>query len=165
MDCAWRALYVYLPLHLVLYVLSPSMSRQILFENILRSCAFLATYVTLAWYSGCVVSRLFPRIPFTRNSTILHLWVGGLATGLERPRRQSELAVYCLTYAIDSLWNRFKTTDIGKNAHLPVGFLLVFSIAVLAQHHRQQPSFVTDWLLELYPHKHMTKKAEKEIKP
>jgi len=117
----------------------------------------------LAWYSGCVVCRLFPTIPFTRNSTFFHLWVGGLATELERPRRQSELAMYCLVYAIDSMWNYFKTTERGKNAQLPVGLLLVVSMAVLSQYHRQQPSFVTNWLLELYPHKHSTDKKEEKM--
>lgn len=140
------------------------MSAEILLVNVIRSCAFLATYVTLAWSSGCFVSKIFPKIPFSRFSTFLHLWVGGLATELERPKRQAELAAYCLTYAIDSVWNYVKTTERGKHVHLPVGFLLVGSMAVLSHQHREQPSFITDWLLELYPQKNKNNSQEELTK-
>jgi len=77
--------------------------------------------------------------------------VSGLAALLEKPARRTELAIYCLTYAMDSLYRWYR--DTYKNTiygfKLPMKLFLVLSGSMLFHFHKNQPSFVMKWLMQL----------------
>jgi len=147
LDSLIRASTVYVPLHLTIFMLTKHKSIPNLIENLVRSMLFLATYCTLGWYSACFYSRYFPGI--TRFSLACHTWVAGLATLIEREQRRSELANYCFTYALDSVFMTLKNTEFGKDFKLPGRSLLLLSLGILGHFHEQQPAFLTGWLFRL----------------
>jgi len=143
----YRALRLYLPLYGLLFITSQKKSIYHLLENLVRSCFFLSAYCTLGWASACVYYKIKPEI--SRKSLAMHTWISGLAVLLERPGRRSELAIYCLTYAMDSLYRWYKETYKESGFQLPTRLLLVLSGSILFHHHLNQPSFVMKWLLQL----------------
>ena len=69
-------------------------------KGVLRSSAFLALYCTLCWRGACVGFRALGRVsPVGIPATA---WVGGLATLVEKKSRRMELALYCLSRAVES---------------------------------------------------------------
>lgn len=130
-DSLFRALRLYFPLHFMLTAMSKDKSVPYFLENLIRSSVFLAGYCSAACvsqflsfqiiiilgYSACTVHRVLPRVSVSRLSLMLHVWVAGLFILLERPRRQVELAMYCSTYALDSVYRFIRTTELGKSMH------------------------------------------------
>lgn len=92
-----RSLKVYVPVFLLSFLFSNKRNVFYTIENILRSTAFLSTYCTLSWFSNCMYCKL-DSSPQTQAKFMKHCWVAGIATLIERPSRQNELAAYCLTY-------------------------------------------------------------------
>eukprot|EP01127_Copromyxa_protea_P023255 TRINITY_DN8662_c0_g1_i1.p1 TRINITY_DN8662_c0_g1~~TRINITY_DN8662_c0_g1_i1.p1 ORF type:complete len:368 (+),score=19.79 TRINITY_DN8662_c0_g1_i1:32-1135(+) len=144
-DGLFRAMRLYFPLHLMLTLMSKDKSIPQFLENLLRSCVFLAGYCSMAWYSACTVHRVLP-IGVSRLSLMLHTWVAGLFILCERPRRQVELAMYCSTYALDSVYKFIRTTELGKTFSLPRRLIMLCSLSILSHYHMHQPHFVTRWL-------------------
>ncbi|KAL6075939.1 hypothetical protein QOT17_003249 [Balamuthia mandrillaris] len=129
-------------------------------SNLMRSSAFLATYCTVAWAS-CYPYYTFlwwlnrhittPSYRFvlrpTRGPTMFYCMIAGLAVLIEKPRRRSMLAAYCLTYALDSLYRGLLRHTTVRPSPLVAFVLMTFSAAVMVQHHRNQPAFLIKWLL------------------
>jgi len=145
-DGLLRAARLYAPLHAMLTLMSKEKSVGYFMENMVRSCVFLAGYCSAAWYSACLVHRILPKVGVSRLSLMLHTWIAGLFVMLERPGRQVELALYCSTYALDSVYKFFKTTELGKTFRLPLRLIIVLSMSALAHCYYNQPSFIICWL-------------------
>jgi len=104
----FRALRLYFPLHALLFITSQKKSIPHFLENLARSCLFLSAYCTLGWASACIYYSFFPVI--SRTTLAMHTWISGFSVLLERPGRRSELAIYCLTYAMDSFYRWYRET-------------------------------------------------------
>ena len=100
----------------------------------------------MAWLSHCVFfTKISPGI--SRKKMYIHCFFAGLPTLFERPVRQPELAAYCATYALDSIYNHFCLNNYIRNNSLVNKSLIILSTAVMLHHHKQQASFLTNWLL------------------
>lgn len=160
-----RAMKLYAPLYALVLVFSliqpknhtPARMKTAFmnfFIHVLRSSVFLSTYCALAWTSFAIwpFKRMYDRnnVPVTANTMKYHAWIAGLATLVERKDRRAELAAYCATYAIDSLWRRYtvRYPVLGPfwSDWIPK-ITLVMSCAVLLHYHNKQPNLVAKWLL------------------
>jgi len=70
--------------------------------NTARSCLFLGTYCGLAWYHGCLLTRVLDPSRMKPRVLRITLCVSGLASWIEEKSRRMELAMYCLPKAIES---------------------------------------------------------------
>jgi len=156
-----RAIRLYAPLYVVFFLFSRSKNVSYLVQNLIRSSTFLSLYCTLAWSSGCLFHRIIP-VSVSRFSLFSHAWVAGLATLLERENRRSELAVYCMTYAVDSVAKTCTDSDIIPK--IPYITHIIFSIALglLVRHRKQQPWIFSHFMLG-DEHPLNKQKQEKEI--
>merc|ERR1711879_722098 len=111
-----------------------------------------SVYCTVAWswypFFGKFIGKAAPR-GATRVLLRRNGWVSGLATVLERKERRPLLAIYCATYAIDSIWRRMEMSSplLKKLQPFISALMLVASCSVLLHHHNQQPDLVTKWVL------------------
>eukprot|EP01096_Ripella_sp_DP13-Kostka_P015022 TRINITY_DN6911_c0_g1_i1.p1 TRINITY_DN6911_c0_g1~~TRINITY_DN6911_c0_g1_i1.p1 ORF type:complete len:399 (-),score=141.35 TRINITY_DN6911_c0_g1_i1:77-1273(-) len=144
-----RAVKLYAPLYVVILLVSKPHSIQHAILNTLRSSVFLSLYCTLAWASICFSNWIAPNAIHTRASMYSHLWIAGLSTLVERSSRRTELAIYCATYALDSLYNRLGNLKVLKK-HDPIlgSTLLIFSVSVLLYYSRA-PAVLIKWLLDM----------------
>jgi len=87
---------------------------------------------------------MYPGI--SKKSLMMHTWVSGLATGIEKPSRRAELASYCLTYALEGLYQVWM--DKGYVDNYPNVNLLVLSLclAVFVYKKEQQPDIVIKFI-------------------
>lgn len=120
--------------------------------NVSRSSLFLSVYCTIAWTSVVFMPILFKystKRGATRVSLRRHVWASGLATLLERKERRPELAAYCATYALDSVWHRMEQTHPFLTGVRPIlaALLLISSCSILLHHYNKQPALVTKWVL------------------
>ncbi|CAL5223327.1 g5824 [Coccomyxa viridis] len=138
-----RALPVYLPVYVLPAIL---VHRKALLEKgglqiwakvlkgALRSSAFLGLYCTLCWRGACMGFQTTQSCspPVIAASC----WTGGLATLLEKKSRRMELAVYCLSRALESFalclvdWGLVRRRDVPKRIDV-----LMFSAAAAAIMH------------------------------
>lgn len=106
-----RALPVYLPVYILpallvhrRRLLTPGPDAAALWAKVLkgaaRSSAFLALYCTLAWRGACLGFTATGRI--TPGGIAASAWTGGLATLVEKKSRRMELALYCVSRALES---------------------------------------------------------------
>ena len=133
---------LYAPLHLVLVLASSKRSLLRYGRALGQSTLFLALYCALAWRSACLFYQSSPGV--TSTKLMLPTLAVGLSTLAERGSRQSELALYVLSYAVDSVLSEL---GHGQRMRLSLPALLA-SIAVLF-HHRQLPAIVQHGLLGL----------------
>lgn len=142
-----RSIKLYLPVYLVLFLVSRSRNPLNFIKNISRSSLFLASYCTLAWLSACSFYKFIS--PVTRLSLMKHTWVAGLTILIERENRRTELAAYCLTYALDSV-NKWAIKSNHIKPH-PIFQLLIMSLSsgVMLYNHTQQPAILMKWLFKL----------------
>lgn len=141
-----RALPVYIPIHMLSFVLQtwnrrahlsiPVLINQIKFTGfgLLRSCSFLSAYCTIAWFSACLYYSWFPGV--TREALCVHTWTAGLALLLERPSRRPELAAYCLTQALNSVYNYAKHRNWVKPRQSATIFAIIISVGLIVFQHR-----------------------------
>lgn len=121
-------------------------------SNVGRSSLFLSAYCTIAWISIPIVQTFF-RSSYNQGATLVslrrHVWAAGLATLLERKERRPELAAYCATYAIDSIWRRMEASFpyLKKVQPILAAVLLISSCSILLHHYNKQPALVTKWVL------------------
>lgn len=157
-----RAVKVYAPLYVASFTVSMFQTKnhtslrlvkllKNLLVNILQSSVFLSAYCTIAWISWPVLF-LFGRTFYngaTRVGLRRHVWMAGLATLLERKERRPELAAYCATYAIDTLWRRLERAyPICEHLQpLLSAILLIASCSIMLHHYNKQPALVTKWVL------------------
>merc|ERR1712188_296039 len=90
-----RALRIYIPLSIIMFLISKKKSLRDLAVNLTRSTSFLALYCAIAFSSGCLLYRNFPGV--SRSKLFLHTFSSGIAAFVERPSRQVELAGYVST--------------------------------------------------------------------
>ncbi|KAI3438019.1 hypothetical protein D9Q98_000462 [Chlorella vulgaris] len=105
-----RALPVYFPVYVIPAILvhrkrllhpdkAPELWRKMT-VGVLRSSLFLSLYCTLAWRGACAGFNLAGR---TTGAVIASsCWVAGLAVLVEKRSRRMELALYCLSRAVES---------------------------------------------------------------
>lgn len=141
-----RALPVYLPIHMLSFVLQtwnrratlsvPMLINQLKFTavGLLRSCSFLSAYCTIAWLSACVYYRFFPGV--TREALFAHTWAAGLALLIERPSRRPELAAYCLTQALNSCYTYAKVKSWVKPRQSVTIFAIIVSVGLIVFQHK-----------------------------
>jgi hypothetical protein len=154
-----RALKVYTPLFLAMFLFSLTKPRNHtwakiarafshLIVNIIRSSVFLSGYCTIAW-AVIDLAGYFSSQGATRVNLRRVMWAAGLSTLLERKERRPELAAYCATYALDTVWRRLELAHPSCKKLQPVlaSICLVFSCSVLLHHYNKQPALVTKWVL------------------
>jgi hypothetical protein len=144
-----RALKVYSPLYLAFFLFSRQKLAALprLAGNVARSSAFLATYCTLAWYSGCLFYRVSPQV--SRAKLFVHCMLAGLATLIERPGRRTELASYCCTYALHSIYLQLRKRNLVRPSQSLGTLTFAISLAIILHNHSALPSFLTSWLFAL----------------
>ncbi len=110
---AWACVKLYAPLHLVwaLLRLPNKTYPRVIAANTARSVAFLTTYVC-----GLMACLLADSHCFLPNPPRWHvaLWapIPALALLVERQNRQSELAFFCLSHGLNSLYNRARLAGL-----------------------------------------------------
>jgi hypothetical protein len=137
-----KASKLYLPVYLVMLIFSKKRNPVHFISNVVRSSTFLATYCTLAWVSACIFYKFTG--PVNRKHLMMHTWMAGLATLIEREGRRNELAAYCATYALDSAYRRLFN---------PIPFIhwIILSICsgIMLHNHTEQPAVLMKWLFKL----------------
>lgn len=147
-----RAIPLYFPIHFLALLFSrqPLETAVLKFmKNMIWSCAFLASYCTLAWISSCFWFNLV-RPGVTRANLFSFLWIPGFALLLEYPNRRIELSAYCLTHALNTLWNHWKQRKGFVPRDWVSTLLITFSMAIIFQFHYNQPHFITKILFGLH---------------
>merc|ERR1711907_172415 len=87
----------------------------------------------------------------TSIAVFSRMWVAGLATLIEPESRRGELAKYCTTYALDSLYKYALENNVIRPSILGGSLLLAWSSSVLCWNSDQLPSLVSNWLLDIKP--------------
>ena len=107
-----RALPVYFPVYIIPAALvhrkrliNPAMAQELWGKVLIGACrssAFLALYCSLAWRGACGGFQLTGRA--TGAGIAMSCWVAGLATLIEKKSRRMELALYCVSRAVESFF-------------------------------------------------------------
>ena len=118
-----RSFRLYFPLYIVLYIINPKRNIRTSFENMTRSSVFLSTYCTSAWTSACIYNCI-DHSPISIFKFNRHAWTVGLASLIETQKRRTEIATYCLTYSLDSIFRNVEEEYVS-----PVDNSIVISIA------------------------------------
>eukprot|EP01121_Diplochlamys_sp_Union-15-3_P019753 TRINITY_DN7517_c0_g1_i1.p1 TRINITY_DN7517_c0_g1~~TRINITY_DN7517_c0_g1_i1.p1 ORF type:complete len:283 (-),score=2.84 TRINITY_DN7517_c0_g1_i1:28-876(-) len=147
-DGFLRALRVYTPLYLAFLLFSGNKSILNFVKNVVRSSAFLSAYCALSWLSACIFYNTTQQ-PVGRLQLLLHTWLGGLATLLERPSRRPELAVYCATYALESIYRHFRNRGIFPRLPWLGMITMICSFSIMLYHTDQMPVFVKNFLFRV----------------
>jgi len=142
-----RAAMLYIPVYFLVFVVSRRKKFMGLLYNILISSTFLTTYCTLGMISGCMMYRFF--LPVAHWKMYFHCWIAGLATLIERPGRRADLAVYCSTYAFDSLHRALLDMKLISKMPSLNSLLLAIFAAYLLHHHERHPEMVMKWVFKI----------------
>lgn len=137
-EAYYRALRVYVPVYIIPAAL---VHRKRLIGNLrlwykiafgtARSSLFLALYCTLAWTGACAGWQLSGRT--TSALIAASCWVSGLATLAEKKSRRMELALYCLSRAVESLGLVVVAQGLIPQRYIPKRMdVILFSIASAA---------------------------------
>lgn len=137
-----KAVKLYLPVYLVMMLFAKKRNPWHLIQNVGRSSLFLSAYCTIAWASACMFYKF--RGPVNRKHLMMHTWIAGLATPLEREGRRNELAAYCATYALDSAYRK-----LFPQVPLLHYLILCICSAIMLHNHTEQPAVLMKWLFKL----------------
>ncbi|CAO3600762.1 unnamed protein product [Absidia cylindrospora] len=133
-DGYGRALKLYVPLNVIMTLAfrfnqlktDPTTVLQKFLKSCGRSAFFLAMYVAMGFATPCAVR------PIVGNERLYWYYLPGVISGvtvlLEAPGRQLELALYCLTRAMESWWRTMVKRGHVKN--LPHGDTLLFMLSM-----------------------------------
>lgn len=144
----FRATKIYFPLYLAFALMTQRIgfkTLQRLVDNVARSSAFLAVYCLFGHLGGCLFYRIW-KGEITRWTLYAHTWTSGLATLIERPNRRVELAAYCCTFALDSVYRYFRVNGRLKQRKWLGVLGIMLSMAAMMHYHDQQPRVVVKWL-------------------
>lgn len=109
-----RSFRLYIPLYIIMYIINPKRDMVTTSKSIIRSSLFLSTYCSMAWVSSCLYDYINPsKISIFKFYS--HVWTVGLASIIEKPKRRTDLATYCLSYALDHLYNK----SVGRDYEIP----------------------------------------------
>lgn len=153
-----RTLRLYVPLHLLFFVVSPKRDVVHLIANIARSSLFLTTCGFISWLLLCLASHL--GVPLSRGNACSVVSVAGLAALIERDSRRKEMAAYSLTYAAESLYKR--ALKFGLVTPSPVLHWVLISLAcatMLHNHHQQHP-LIMKWLFQIQEPRNRSQKDD-----
>ena len=114
---------------------------------------FLSLYCSSAWLSACKFYQWTGFSKTKRFRSQFCEWVPGLAVLLERPNRRKELASYCLSHALNTIWNNARLKYNLKSNDWVSVLSLAISIGVLLQHFEQQPNLIASHVfgIQEYP--------------
>jgi hypothetical protein len=143
-----RSLRIYAPVFGIAFILNPKRNVIHTLMNICRSSMFLSLYVAFAWLSGCVLNSFY-QYEYARWPLFFQLSVCGLATLVERPDRQAELASYCFTYALDCLYLGLVKRQYLVHSNRRNALLIALSLGVVFRHVEQQPKPLMDFFFRL----------------
>jgi len=145
----YRAVKLYLPLYLVFFAISKKRSLKNLFTGLFRSSLFLCLYCSAAWVMLCMLYSkhlVRPNHKVNSLSLYLRLWLSGVPVLLERKSRQVELAQYCATYAVDTIYRYLEFKKIVAPSYT-IGVLLTsFAWSILLWNSDSQPTILSRWL-------------------
>jgi len=142
-----RAMPVYLPIYVLSFIFSTRRNILTTLKQLFMSSAFLSSYCALAWASSCIMFPNFPGV--TRFKLFISTWLAGMSIFLERPSRRKELAAYCVSHALNSVWNYFKRKSEFKSVNWMGNLLLIIGVSIVMKYHELQPLFVTKFMLGL----------------
>ncbi|KAI9596427.1 hypothetical protein BDF19DRAFT_31276 [Syncephalis fuscata] len=111
LDELTRSTKLYLPLNVITVLFyarkkiltNPLDLLRRITKGTVRSSLFLSSYVTMAYLLPCWLRHILQR------DSIIFKIIGGTAAGfcatIDAPGRRLELGMYCLTRAIETMWN------------------------------------------------------------
>ena len=141
----FRALPVYLPLHLVSLFLSKKKSGIVFLVGLLRSCAFLSSLCTLSWAAACFfLKNIRPGI--FRSNLLMFCWFPGFSLLIESPHRRGEIAWYCLTHAINSLFSFASVNNYFTVTPKLSAIVLASTFAYMLSDSSKFPVFISKYL-------------------
>ena len=166
-----RGVKLYAPLQLLFYIFSSRRSVSYSLLGLVRSSAFMAFYCSFCWVATCIGFSKYivhPSKRLTPTALFSRLWLAGLAVLIEKPSRRPELAQYCATYALDTVYNHCVNRNIIKPNHQYIGTLvLCFSWFILLWNFREQPTILSKWLLGIVDKEKLESNSEhpQELSP
>ncbi|KPV76961.1 uncharacterized protein RHOBADRAFT_51936 [Rhodotorula graminis WP1] len=124
----------------------------------LRSCSFLASFVTLFQGLVCLQRHIYlsPRVPPWIRQLVVHkawYWFAGLSTGLplfiEEKKRRRELAMYVLPRGLESVWSVLRAKSYVP--FVPGGEVLLTSLglAMVMQSYQSSPEHLSGLMRSL----------------
>ncbi|TYZ64224.1 hypothetical protein PybrP1_005903 [[Pythium] brassicae (nom. inval.)] len=132
-----RAALVYAPVHILPALIfrfaqlraAPLASAARISYAALCSCLFLTSYQTTVKFVMCTIRNTFQRDFHVAG------WIAGFATGgslfLENRKRRSELMLYCLTRALDIVWQLLKRRGLVRYVRHSEVALFSLSLAAI----------------------------------
>eukprot|EP01103_Thecamoeba_quadrilineata_P008722 TRINITY_DN18450_c0_g1_i1.p1 TRINITY_DN18450_c0_g1~~TRINITY_DN18450_c0_g1_i1.p1 ORF type:complete len:499 (-),score=59.90 TRINITY_DN18450_c0_g1_i1:82-1578(-) len=136
----YQAFQIYLPVHIIPALIFKRNSMKtagwLAFLGALRSSAFLATFITIVWYSVCFWrSRIGPltNLPiqtFDYVGPVCGSLLCGLSVLIEKKHRRGEMALYVAPRALYSFWQRLNKSLIRPSPFAKeLGELLLFGFS------------------------------------
>lgn len=122
--------------------------------GVARSSAFLSAYCSSAWLSTCLLHHLAGRRPISRTTIAACTFLPGLASLIEKPSRRTELAIYCLGLAVQSVGARASKSGKAPRLKRVDALLISLSSATIMHCYMRHPETfgskyknVFDWIL------------------
>ncbi|KAE8212652.1 hypothetical protein CF319_g5284 [Tilletia indica] len=157
----WKmSMRIYLPVHLLPKVLlapkrafeDPKELIKTVGLGAARSASFLATYITIVWFSVCLVRsvafpRMFPHISHqywdAGLGPLIGSWMCGFSIFLEEKRKRAEMALYVAPRALFALAESVKPGWLSKEGNSAkwterVIFGLSLGVVISAAKHRPE---------------------------
>ncbi|KAF9153519.1 hypothetical protein BG015_003254 [Linnemannia schmuckeri] len=143
-----RAIRMYAPLNFLLTLVfqhkklavQPREVVQRYIKSTIRSSLFMTMYTWGAFYTLCVMRRIFKR-----ERTYMYFLNGiiaGFAVLIEAPGRQVELGLYCLPRALDTAWHLMLKRGLVRNVPNAEMALFCASMGVIMTIYQYDPSVI-----------------------
>ncbi|KAH7052685.1 hypothetical protein BKA57DRAFT_533865 [Linnemannia elongata] len=145
-----RALRMYAPLNFLLTLVfqrkklatQPKEVVQRYIKSTIRSSLFMTMYTWGAFYTLCVMRRIFKR-----ERTYMYFLngvVAGFAVLIEAPGRQVELGLYCLPRALDTAWHLMLKRGLVRNVPNAEMALFCASMGLMMTIYQNDPSVINN---------------------
>ncbi|KAF9321998.1 hypothetical protein BGZ91_004428 [Linnemannia elongata] len=145
-----RALRMYAPLNFLLTLVfqrkklatQPKEVVQRYIKSTIRSSLFMTMYTWGAFYTLCVMRRIFKR-----ERTYMYFLNGviaGFAVLIEAPGRQVELGLYCLPRALDTAWHLMLKRGLVRNVPNAEMALFCASMGLMMTIYQNDPSVINN---------------------
>jgi hypothetical protein len=129
-----RSLWLYAPLNAVMTLVfhgkkiltKPKETLIRYIKSTLRSAAFLASYVTMAWVIPCLLRNVLKREHASHY--LINGFCSGLCAVIDAPSRRLELGMYCMPRALESFFRC--GVEWGWWSKVKNGEMIYFSLAV-----------------------------------
>ena len=131
MNIAWK---FYLPIHVIPLLIfkrkrlreAPKQTLKQVAKNLLLSCLFLSTYITIFRYLTCFTKNYRQRMD--KWNIIISGFFATFAIMFEPSHRRTELALYLFPRFLEALWNWLEKRGFVKS--VPNGEVLIFAMAM-----------------------------------